>query len=183
MIFTRDSRIPHPAFTLVELIVVLVIVAMLTALAVTSLRGESPASALNRQTLALEAWCAAVRYRCAEDGADYAVRMLPEQRLFYALPVETAVGEERAEAPPPTSGPLRLELPENFELATVEGAEDAARETEYVEVFRFFPGGGGVCVNRPVLRIDKLARYFDMAFLSGRMLSFDGDGCDVEVRR
>lgn len=163
-------------FTLVELIVVLVIVSLLTALAVTSLRGESPASALNRQALELEAWCASVRYRCAEQGCDYSVRLMPEERFFYASAVEE---EGKSAASPPESGPMRLNLPENMEVVTADGAENASRETEYVEIFRFYPCGGGVCVNRPVIRAGNLAQNFDVLFLSGQLRSADGDGTEA----
>ncbi|MCI5779498.1 MAG: hypothetical protein MR051_06770 [Lentisphaeria bacterium] len=163
-------------FTLVELIVVLVIVLLLTALAVTSLRGESPASALNRQALELESWCAAVRYRCAEQGCDYSVRLMPEERFFYACAVED---EGESGTPPPESGPMRLNLPENTEVATAAVAETVARETGYVEIFRFYPSGGGVCVNRPVIRVGRLAKNFEVLFLSGRLQSADGDGTEA----
>ena len=178
----RDGNIGflRRSFTLVELIVVLVIVSMLTALAVVSLRGESPSSLLNRQSLALEAWCAAIRYRCAEEGVDYVVRMMPEERCLYACAVDP---DAETEPSPPESGPLRMNFPDNFEIFTVEGAENAARETAYVDIFRFFPGGGGVCVNRPVLRVEELSKHFDLSFLHGRLLSADGDGSDLEARR
>ena len=180
MIPDRNRPIIRRSFTLVELIVVLVMISMLTALAVTSLRGESPSSLLNRQSLALEAWCAAIRYRCAEEGVDYAVRLMPEEKYLYACAVDP---DAETDPLPPESGPLRLNFPDNFEISTVEGAENDARDTDYVDIFRFFPGGGGVCVNRPVLKIEELAKHFDMSFLHGRILSADGDGSDLEERR
>ena len=111
---------------------------------------------------------------------DYAVRLMPEERYLYACAVDP---DAETEPPPPESGPLRMDFPESFEISTVEGAENTARETAYVEIFRFFPGGGGVCVNRPVLKVEELAKHFDISFLHGRLLSADGDGSDLEARR
>ena len=180
MIRRLEAEFRCRKFTLVELIVVLVIIALLTGLAVSSLRSESPASQMNRQALALEAWCAAVRYRCAEEGRDYVIRFLPETKFLYAcIPAEE--GSEEPE--PPESGALRLDFPEGFEISTVEGAELEAREKEYVELFRFFPGGGGVCLNRPVLKLDNRNKYFDLTFLSGQLRSHDGDGHEAEANR
>ena len=163
-------------FTLIELIVALVIVSLLTALAVSSLREESPASVLNQQTLALEAWCAAIRYSCAEKGVDYAVRFLPDKKLFYACIAENS--DETEPAAVPESGPMVMQFSERVEISTVEMAEDEARESEFVEIFRFYPNGGASCSNRPVIKCEKLARYFDVSFLNGQLKNFDGDGSE-----
>jgi len=169
------------AFTLIELIVVLVIIGLLTALAVTSLRDESPASVLNRQSLALESWCASVRYVSAEKGADYAVRFMPEDKFFYACPVETDPDSEPE--PPPESGPMRFNLPEKIEVSTIERAEDSVRDTEYVEIFRFYSGGGAACYHRPVFKLEDSAKYFDISFFSGQLKIYDGDGSDQAEER
>ena len=167
--------------TMIELVVVLFIVSLLTALAVSTLREESPASLLNRQCLALDAWCAAVRYSCAEEGRDYSVRFIPEKNFFYACPVEENDDKEPAEVP--ESGPMRLEFPEKIALSTAEQAEEEARETEFVELFRFFPSGGAACVNRPVLRIEKLVKVFEISFLTGQLLTGDGEDDDDLLRQ
>ncbi|MBE6399793.1 MAG: prepilin-type N-terminal cleavage/methylation domain-containing protein [Lentisphaerae bacterium] len=167
-------------FTLIELIIVLVIIGMLTALAVSSLRDESPASVVNRQSLALEAWCATVRYVCAEKGVDYAVRFMPEEKYLYACPVEDDA--ETSPAEPPDSGPMRFNLPEKMEISTVERAEDTARDTDYVEIFRFYPGGGAACSNRLVFKLEESAKYFDISFFNGQLKIHDGDGSELEVR-
>ena len=166
-------------FTLIELIVSLVIVSLLTALAVSSLREESPASALNQQVLTLEAWCAAVRYACAEKGSDYSIRFVPEAKFFYACVVEN---NPETETVVPESGPMRLNFPERIEISTVESAEEEAREEDFVEIFRFYPNGGAACINRPVFKCGTLAKYFDISFLNGQLKNFDGDGSDLEKK-
>ena len=179
-IFFRKKYL-RSTFTLIELIIVLVIIGLLTALAVTSLRDEPPASVLNRQSLALEAWCATVRYVCAEKGTDYAVRFMPEEKFLYACPVED--DPENAPAEPPESGPMRFSLPDKMEISTVERAEDSARDTDHVEIFRFYPGGGAACINRPVFKLEDNAKYFDISFFNGQLKIHDGDGSDAEERQ
>jgi hypothetical protein len=49
-------------------------------------------------------------------------------------------------------------------------------DDEYVEIFRFYPTGGGACVNRPGIRIDESERYFDISYFSGQLTVHDGDG-------
>lgn len=176
MIFRSKTYIHRSKFTLIELIVALVIVSLLTALAISSLREESPASALNQQTLALEAWCAAIRYSCAEKGVDFSVRFVPEKKIFYACTVEKTDEEF---APVPENGPMLLQFPDRMEVSTVEKSEEEARETEFVEIFRFYPNGGAACINRPVLKCENLARYFDISFLNGQLKNFDGDGSEL----
>ena len=170
-------------FTLVELIVVLVIIMLLTGLAVSSLRGESPSAALNRNTLELEAFLARVRFLCAESGRDYVVRWYPDDRMFCAH-ADYTEEELRDMEGSVTDGAFseRFKFPENVEVFTVEGAEDAAREQEYVEIFRFYPTGGASCVNRPGMRIGTLARFFDISFFSGRLIGTEGDGAGAEKK-
>ena len=71
-------------FTLIEVIVVLVIIMALTGIAVASLRGESPAAALERNSLEIESYLARVRFLCAESGRDYVVRFYPDKKIFCA---------------------------------------------------------------------------------------------------
>jgi prepilin-type N-terminal cleavage/methylation domain-containing protein len=184
MSFRRKKYFIRSGFTLIELIVALVIMSLLAALAVSSLREESPASALNQQMLTLDAWCAAIRYACAENGVDYSVRFVPEKKVFYACKVDpdAEVSEDAVEVIP-ESGPMRLAFSERMEVSTVERAEEEARETEYVEIFRFYPNGGAACINRPVVKCENLAKYADVSFLSGQLRFFDGDGSDLEQER
>ena len=53
------------------------------------------------------------------------------------------------------------------------------RDSEYVEVFRFYPNGGAACITRPVFKCENLAKYFDISFLNGQLKSFDGDGSET----
>ncbi len=159
-------------FSLVELIVVLVIISLLSAVAVSTLREESPASVLNKNVLAFEAWCAQIRYVCAENGRDMVIFLSPEGKFFFAA--QMPLPEEGIT--PPDAGPLKFNVPEKMEISTVESAEFAVGESEYIEVFRFYPSGGGVCINRPVIKVENLAKNLDMSFFKGTLVVADGDG-------
>lgn len=171
------------SFTLVEVIVVLVIIMLVTGIAVASLRGESPAAALNRKSLELEAFLAKVRFLCAESGRDYVVRFYPEKKIFCAhidyTPEELQDMEKEITE---SSLSEKFDFADEFEVSTVEAAEEQAGEEEFVELFRFYPSGGAVCINRPVIRNDNLAKNFDISFFSGQLLSRDGDGSEEEIK-
>ena len=165
------------AFTLVEIIVVLVIIMLITGIAAASLRGESPSVKLNRTSLELEAFLARVRFLCAESGRDYVVRYYPEENMLCAhidySPDELINMEKDITE---SSLSQRHSLGKEVEFSTVENAESAVSEEEYIEIFRFYPSGGASCVNRPVLKIGEINRYFEISFFSGQLEYGDGDG-------
>ena len=159
-------------FSLVELIVVLVIISLLSAVSVSALKEESPASVLNKTVLSFESWCAQIRYLCAENGGDMIIFLSPEGKFFFAAKVP--LPEEGIT--PPETGPLRFNTPEQMEISTVESAEFVSGESEYIEIFRFYPSGGGVCINRPVIKVENLAKNLDISFFKGTLVVSDGDG-------
>jgi len=170
-------------FTLIEVIVVLVIIMTLTGIAVASLRGESPAAALDRNSLEIEAYLAGVRFLCAESGRDYVVRFYPDKKIFCAhidytddelLEMEKDITE--------SSAVRKFTFAENIEVFTVEAVENGAMDEEYVELFRFYPSGGAACINRPGIRIENLAKFFDISFFSGQLIISDGDGEGVDKK-
>lgn len=170
-------------FTLIEVIVVLVIIMALTGIAVASLRGESPAAALERNSLEIESYLARVRFLCAESGRDYVVRFYPDKKIFCAhvdfseeelLEMEKDITE--------SSSVQKFTFSEDVEVFTVESAEDGAMEHDYIELFRFYPSGGASCVNRPGIRIENLAKFFDISFFSGQLVIGDGDGEGVDKK-
>ena len=61
------SSFRPPRFTLIELVVVLTVIALSTALGVSTLRGESDSRTLENFSLNLDAYFARVRYRATED--------------------------------------------------------------------------------------------------------------------
>lgn len=164
-------------FTLIEVVVVLVILMLITGIAVASFRSESPAMAMNRNTLELEAYLARVRFLCAESGRDYVVRYYPEENMLCAhidySPDELINMEKDITE---SSLSQRHSFGKEVEFSTVENAESAVSEEEYIEIFRFYPSGGASCVNRPVLKIGEINRYFEISFFSGQLEYGDGDG-------
>lgn len=171
------------SFTLIEIIVVLVIIMMVTGIAVSSLRGESPSAALNRHALEIEAYLAKVRFLCAENGRDYVVRLYPDENMFCAHMDYSEEELENMDGEITSNGLAeKFVFPENVELFTVEGVETVSMEQDFVELFRFYPSGGASCVNRPGIRIKNLAKVFDISFFSGQLVYDDGDGVGVEKR-
>lgn len=170
-------------FTLIEVIVVLVVIMLITGIAVSALRGESPSVALERNVLEVEAYIARVRFLCAESGRDYVVRFYPDKKLL--LGHIDYSEEELLEMPRDISESAaaeRFTFGEEVEFFTVEGAEDGGMENDYVEIFRFYPTGGGACINRPGIRVENLEKFFDLSFFSGRLIIEDGDGTGVEKK-
>ena len=171
------------SFTLIELVVVLVIMMLVTGIAVSAVRSETPSEILERNVLEIEAYLARVRYRCAESGRDYVVRFYPDKKIFCAHIDYSAEELEKMENDVTESnGALKFSFSEELEVFTVESAEDESRDHEYVELFRFYPSGGAACINRPGIRIENQAKYFDISFFSGQLIIKNGDGAGEEKK-
>lgn len=171
------------AFTLVEIIVVLVIIMLITGISVSALRGESPSVTLNRTSLEFEAFIARVRFLCAESGRDYVVHFYPEKKLI-AAHVEFSDEEKENQEYEISENPevQKFSLGDTVELFTVESDEEDTMEEEYIELFRFYPSGGGSCIRRPGFRVENLSAFFDISFFSGQLIRGDGDGTGVEKK-
>ncbi len=121
-------------FTLVEVVVVIVIMVLTGAVAVSAMRTDSTSRLIKRTTSEFRSLCSRVRYKAMEMGEDRMVVYDPEQRMFYmARPTR-----DQEEAMEYEDGFVTLdtkwELPEEFELTT--------EENRPLEVFRFYPDGG-----------------------------------------
>ena len=122
-------------FTLVEVVVVIVIMVLTGAVAVSAMRTDSTSRLIRRTTADFRSLCSRVRYKAMEMGEDRMVVYDPEKRVF-SMARPTQKWEEEMEYEDgfvPLDG-ARWELPEEFELTT-----DKNRP---VEVFRFYPDGG-----------------------------------------
>ena len=121
-------------FTLVEVVVVIVIMVLTGAVAVSAMRTDSTSRLIKRTTSEFRSLCSRVRYKAMEMGEDRMVVYDPEQRMFYmARPTR-----DQEEAMEYEDGFVTLDtkwaLPEEFELTT--------EENRPLEVFRFYPDGG-----------------------------------------
>lgn len=161
-------------FTLLELVVAIAVMALTTALAVVSFRGESPVQQLNSAGLRFEAFCAKARFQAMENGGDRVVMFYPETRTFkMEIPAEFQAAEEAAQEEEENRlklAAVEWTLPENFELGTA--ISDRERETaeESFEVFRFFPDGGASGSLRFELRYQTLRKVFDISPLTGLLM-------------
>ena len=122
-------------FTLVEVVVVIVIMVLTGAVAVSALRTDSTSRLIRRTTNEFRSLCSRVRYKAMEMGEDRMVVYDPEKRIFsMARPTQNLEEEmEYEDGFVPLDG-AKWELPEEFELTT--------DENRPLEVFRFYPDGG-----------------------------------------
>lgn len=122
-------------FTLVEVVVVIVIMVLTGAVAVSAMRTDSTSRLIKRTTSEFRSLCSRVRYKAMEMGEDRMVVYDPETRVFsMARPTQNWEEEmEYEDGFVPLDG-ARWELPEEFELTT--------DENRPLEVFRFYPDGG-----------------------------------------
>ena len=122
-------------FTLVEVVVVIVIMVLTGAVAISAVRSDSTSRLIKRTAGEFRSLCSRVRYKAMELGEDRMVVYDPETRLFsMGRPVRNQ--EEYLEYEDgfvPLEG-AKWELPEEFELTT--------EENRPLEVFRFYPDGG-----------------------------------------
>ena len=122
-------------FTLVEVVVVIVIMVLTGAVAVSAMRTNSTSRLVRQASADFRSLCSRVRYKAMEMGEDRMVIYDPERHLFFmGRPVanqEEALEYEYGFVPLNTA---KWELPEEFELTT--------DENRPLEVFRFYPDGG-----------------------------------------
>ena len=176
----RPVRCNH--FTLIEMIVVLAIMVIAIAVVVATFRGDSPSIVLDNAALDLEAYLAQVRYRAAEMGRDYVVKYPSDGKELIASPDYSREELENIELENVTSvEELKFRIPENCTMITESGAEKLLAQEQKLEIFRFFPDGGGAAANRPVMKCENLSRSFDIAFLTGRLTVSEEDFSETYV--
>ena len=122
-------------FTLVEVVVVIVIMVLTGAVAVSAMRTDSTSRLIKRTTSEFRSLCSRVRYKAMEMGEDRMVVYDPETHVFsMARPIrDQQESLEYEDGFVPLDG-AKWELPEEFELTT--------DENRPLEVFRFYPDGG-----------------------------------------
>ena len=187
-------KVQRKPFTLIELVVAIAIVALTLAIAVTNLRGESPAQKLERTVYEISAFCARIRFRAAEEGRDWVLKYDPEGGLLFATAVAdeefevTVPGAEdsftptvkssKAESSDDSDAPplprMDFKLDKSFTFETEEGAESQLANGEELEVFRFFPDGGASGSHKLVLKLRGMQKVFHISKLTGRVM-IDGE--------
>ena len=169
-------------FTLIEMIVVLTIMVVAVAVVVASFRGDTPSVVLDNAALDLEAYLAQVRYRAAEMGRDYVVKYPFGGKELIASPDYSREELATIELENVTTvEELKFRIPENCTMITESGAEKLLAQEQRLEIFRFFPDGGGSSANRPVMKCENLSRSFDIAFLTGRLTVSNEDFSETYV--
>ena len=153
-------------FTLVEVVVVIVIMVLTGAVAVSAMRTDSTSRLIRRTTNEFRSLCSRVRYKAMEMGEDRMVVYDPEKRIFsMARPTQNLEEEmEYEDGFVPLDG-AKWELPEEFELTT--------DENRPLEVFRFYPDGGASGKWNLTLAIagKDLAMEISVAKLTGAVVS------------
>lgn len=169
-------------FTLIEMIVVLAIMVIAVAVVAAAFRGDDPAVVLDNTALDLESYLAQVRYRAAEMGRDYVVKYPFGGKQLIASPDYSRRELEQIELDNETAiEEMKFNVPENCTLITESGAEKQLAQETTLEIFRFFPDGGGSAANRPVLKCGSGSRSFDISFLTGRLQVSNEDFSETYV--
>ena len=145
--------------------VVIVIMVLTGAVAVSAMRTDSTSRLIRRTTSEFRSLCSRVRYKAMEMGEDRMVVYDPEKRMFYmARPTR-----DQEEAMEYEDGFVTLdtkwELPEEFELMT--------EENRPLEVFRFYPDGGASGISL-TLGCKGQSVEIGVAKLTGAIVSYDG---------
>ena len=170
------------AFTLIEMIVVLAIMMVVVAVVAAAFRGDDPNIVLDNAALDLESYLAQVRYRAAELGRDYVVKYPFGGAELIASPDYSYREFEQIELDNETAvEEMKFKIPENCTMITESGAEKQLAQEMKLEIFRFFPDGGGSSANRPVLKCKEVSRSFDISFLTGRLQVSNEDFSETYV--
>lgn len=196
----QKRSVRKSAFTLIELVVTISIIVLTVSLAVAVFRKESPARALENMELDFGAYCSRVRYRACETGRDWVICYDPDTKAFSAAPgkhekfrmpgkddkdsssnAEAEEEDEEFSYDDPenpygrTGGYAKLQwhLPQSIEFTTENKAEDSLMTGEQLEIFRFFPDGGGSGSGLLEFKCGELARIFKINKLTGRLSVMD----------
>ena len=200
MMFPRRVTFPGGrAFTLIELVVTITIIILTISIVSSTIRKESPSQVLDRMGLEFRAFCARVRYRACESGRDWVVSYDPDEKNFSAslgkyerfrmpgsddgLKGRSSEEDEEADETYAEGGvyaPLVWKLPEGVEFTTEDSAEDSLMVGEKLEVFRFFPDGGGSGSGHLELRCGDLSRIFRITRLTGRLVMMEKEEFERE---
>ena len=164
------------------------IIALTLGIAVTSLRGESPAQKLERTVYEFSAFCSRVRFRAAEEGRDWVVKYEPDvgfsasavpddEQETPLVPSDASgkyTGQKAQKIEDDTDAPvlpvLRFKLDKDFVFETPGEAENQLAMDEQLAVFRFFPDGGASGSHAVVLKLGGLQKVFSISKLTGRVL-------------
>jgi len=123
------------SFTLVEVVVVIVIMVVTGAIAVSTLRTDSTARLVRSATNDFRSLCSRVRFKAMEMSEDRMVVYVPDEHTFYmARPVANQEEAMEYEYGFVVLKTAKWTLPDEFELAV--------DDSDPVEVFRFYPDGG-----------------------------------------
>ena len=161
-------------FTLVEVVVVIVIMVLTGAVAVSAMRTDSTSRLIKRTTNEFRSLCSRVRYKAMEMGEDRMVVYDPEQRMFYmARPTQNQEEQMEYEDGFVILKTTKWELPEEFELTT--------EENHPVEVFRFYPDGGASGTTL-TLACKGLAMEVGIAKLTGSLVTREGSQENNETK-
>ena len=162
---TMSRRKP---FTLVEVVVVIAIMIVTGAVAVSTMRTDSTARLIKSTANEFRSLCSRVRFKAMEMCQDRMVVYVPEERMFYmARPVanqEEAMENEYGFVILKTT---KWELPKEFELTT--------EENDPIEVFRFYPDGGASGRWKLNLAIESKNRamVIEVAKLTGSVIAYE----------
>ena len=155
-------------FTLVEVVVVIVIMVLTGAVAISAMRTDSTGRLIKRSVSDFRSLCSRVRYKAMEMGEDRMVVYDPEKRIFYmARPTRDLEEEMEYENGFVTLDNVKWELPEEFELATEDNSP--------ILVFRFYPDGGASGISL-TLGCKGQAVEIGVAKLTGAIVSYDRSG-------
>ena len=169
-------------FTLIEMIVVLAIMVIAIAVVASAFRGDSPSVILDNAALDFESYLAQVRYRAAEAGRDYVVSYPGGGTELIASPDYSREELQTLELENiSTVEELKFKIPESCTMITESGAEKTLAQESKLEIFRFYPDGGGSAANRPVLKCQNMSRSFDISFITGRLVVSEEDFSETYV--
>ena len=176
------------AFTLLELIVVMSIIFLASAMAVAVFREESPSRRLEKASLQWQHFCAGVRYRAVESGKVRQILFDPQERLFRMYDPETAKEEEESDSAEESgeeeeetaSDPfpkrkkslndLQWKLPEGLELGDFPAADEEPDAENGFLLFTFYGDGSASGKRKLELRCgEDLGKVFSISALTGRL--------------
>jgi len=189
-IITRNLHLQRRDFTLLEIIAVIVIMMIGAGVASVYLRSGSSAASFDQAAREFKALASQARIQAMELGRDRVISFYPTSRTFRAGEPEQLERDEATvivtEMPsalvtdnnseqwtdPEKFAKLSWKLPDDYELDAESnlGTEYSSGDESSVEVFRFFPDGGGSGTHRFVMNFQGMKRVFTISGLTGLLI-------------
>jgi type II secretion system protein H len=136
-----DARVPEKGFTLIELIMVLIVIAVCAALVFPSFRGSGEGLRLRHSARRIVVLTKRARLKAVTEAVEYRLSMDPASGEFWLTRVADPLGEPGVFTEPEGDWGRRFRLEEGVQFGSVETPEQSTESGSDEIGLAFYPDG------------------------------------------